>query len=99
MTSENSDESVSETVAIIQFLIEGVLTAALGIFGIIGNIVSIKVLSSPELNMLPTFRHLLKMLSTFDAIFLVFTLSLFCISAWSEHYNEFIRLGKRNYSD
>ena len=41
--------------------------------------------------MLPTFRHLLKMLSTFDAIFLLFTLSLFCVSAWSDHYNDYIR--------
>ena len=41
--------------------------------------------------MLPTFRHLLKMLSTFDAIFLVFTLSLFCISAWSSYYHLYIR--------
>ena len=32
-----------EVFEIIQFLIEGVLTAALGIFGILGNIVSIKV--------------------------------------------------------
>ena len=32
-----------EVFRIIQFLIEGVLTAALGIFGILGNIVSIKV--------------------------------------------------------
>ena len=35
-----------EAFKIIQFLIEGVLTAALGIFGILGNIVSIKVNSS-----------------------------------------------------
>ena len=32
-----------EAYKIIQFFIEGVLTAALGIFGILGNIVSIKV--------------------------------------------------------
>ena len=32
-----------EVYEIIQFFIEGVLTAALGIFGILGNIVSIKV--------------------------------------------------------
>ena len=50
-----------------------------------------QVLSRQELNMLPTFRHLLKMLSTFDAIFLLFTLSLFCVSAWSDHYNDYIR--------
>ena len=31
------------------------------------------------------------MLAAFDAVFLVFTLTLFCISAWSEHYNDFIR--------
>ena len=50
-----------------------------------------QVLSRQELNMLPTFRHLLKMLSTFDAIFLLFSLSLFCVSAWSDHYNDYIR--------
>ena len=32
-----------EVYSVISFLIEGVLTAALGIFGILGNIVSIKV--------------------------------------------------------
>ena len=55
------------------------------------SLISSQVLSRQELNMLPTFRHLLKMLSTFDAIFLLFTLSLFCVSAWSDHYNDYIR--------
>ena len=41
--------------------------------------------------MMPSIKHLLKMLAAFDAVFLVFTLTLFCISAWSEHYNDFIR--------
>lgn len=75
----------------IQFILEGVLTATLGIFGIFGNIVSIKVLSSRDLDMLPTFRHLLKMLAVFDATFLIFTVTLFCISSWSSTYNEFVR--------
>ncbi len=56
MESAAAGMMTDETVEAIQFFIEGVLTAALGIFGIFGNIVSIKVLSSPELNMLPTFR-------------------------------------------
>ena len=50
-----------------------------------------KVLSSRDLDMMPSIKHLLKMLAAFDAVFLVFTLTLFCISAWSEHYNDFIR--------
>ena len=41
--------------------------------------------------MLPTFRHLLKMLAGFDATFLIFTLSLFCISSWSDGYDSYIR--------
>jgi hypothetical protein len=32
--------------------------------------------------MMPSFRHLLKMLAGFDANFLVFTITLFCISSW-----------------
>ena len=31
------------------------------------------------------------MLAAFDAVFLVFTLTLFCISAWSTSYNDFVR--------
>merc|ERR1719414_703517 len=40
---------------------------------------------------MPSIKHLLKMLAAFDAVFLLFTLTLFCISAWSEHFNDFIR--------
>ena len=50
-----------------------------------------KVLSSRELDMMPSIKHLLKMLAAFDAVFLVFTLTLFCISAWSTSYNDFVR--------
>ncbi|CAB4065556.1 unnamed protein product [Lepeophtheirus salmonis] len=74
-----------------KFFVEGVCTALLGLFGIIGNVVSIKVLSSKELEMLPTFRHLLKMLAGFDATFLVFALTLFCFSSLSEYYDNFVR--------
>ena len=77
--------------SIIKFFIEGICTAFLGLFGIVGNLVSIVVLSSTELDMMPSFRHLMKMLGAFDAIFLVFTLGVFCVSAWSDHYNEFIK--------
>ena len=41
--------------------------------------------------MMPSIKHLLKMLAAFDAVFLVFTLTLFCISAWSAQYNDFVR--------
>ena len=54
-------------------------------------IVVCKVLSSRELDMMPSIKHLLKMLAAFDAVFLVFTLTLFCISAWSTSYNDFVR--------
>ena len=56
---------------IIKFLIEGLIMGFLGLFGIVGNVVSIAVLSSTELDMMPAFRHLMKMLGAFDAIFLV----------------------------
>ena len=31
------------------------------------------------------------MLAVFDATFLVFTLTLFCVSAWSNDYNTYVR--------
>ena len=82
---------VSTMLPIIQFFIEGICTGLLGIFGILGNVVAIMTLSSTELDMMPSFRHLLKMMAAFDATFLVFTLGIFCVSAWSDHYNEFIK--------
>lgn len=75
----------------VKFFIEGVCTSLLGLFGIIGNLVSMAVLSSSELDMMPSFRHLLKMLAAFDATFLVFTLTLFGISPWSDDYDQFIK--------
>ena len=75
----------------VKFFLEGVCTGFLGLFGIVGNVVSIAVLSSTDLDMMPSFRHLLKMLAAFDATFLVFTFGIFCISAWSDHYNVFIK--------
>ena len=77
--------------SIVKFFIEGVATSLLGIFGIIGNLVSVVVLSSSELDMMPSFRHLLRMLAAFDATFLVFTLTLFGISPWSDQYNQYIK--------
>ena len=41
--------------------------------------------------MMASIRHLLKMLAGFDATFLVFTLTLFCISSWSDYYNDYFR--------
>ena len=82
---------MSEISEIFKFFIEGVCTSLLGISGIIGNVVSIAVLSSSELDMMPSFRHLLKMLAAFDATFLIFTLALFGISPWSSHYDQFIK--------
>ncbi len=76
---------------IVKFFIEGICTSLLGIFGIIGNLVSMVVLSSSELDMTPSFRHLLKMLAAFDATFLVFTLTLFCISPWSDDFDHYIK--------
>ncbi len=61
------------------------------LYGSMTFIFCLQVLSSNELDMMPSFRHLMKMLAAFDATFLVFTLSLFCVSAWSDHYNEFIK--------
>ena len=61
----------SNMLEIIKFLIEGLIMGFLGLFGIVGNVVSIAVLSSTELDMMPAFRHLMKMLGAFDAIFLV----------------------------
>ena len=80
----------------VQFFIEGICTALLGIFGVVGNLVSIKVLSSRDLDMMPSFRHLLKMLAGFDANFLVFTLTLFCISSW---YVVVVNKTKSRYSE
>ena len=80
-----------EMLDIVKFFIEGVCTSLLGILGIIGNVVSIAVYNSSELDMMPSFRHLMKMLAAFDATFLVFTLTLFGISPWSKDYDEFIK--------
>ena len=41
-----------------------------------------------DLDMMPSFRHLLKMLAGFDANFLVFTMTLFCIASWSTTYDQ-----------
>ena len=76
---------------ILNFLIEGVALALLGLFGIGGNLLSIVCLSSTEMDMKPSFRHLLKMLAAFDATFLVFTITLFGISPWSEDYDQFVK--------
>jgi len=68
---------------VVKLCLEGIFTGALGTFGILGNMASFRVLSSRDLDMIPTFRHLLRMLSAFDATFLFFTVSLFSVSAWS----------------
>ncbi len=75
-----------------QLLLEGVFGGALGVLGVAGNLVSIRVLGrSRDLDMTPTFRHLLRMLAAFDATFLAFTVSLFCASTWSAWYSDHVR--------
>lgn len=80
---------VSNVIIIPQNIVEWILIIIYLIFKL--NIVVCKVLSSRELDMMPSIKHLLKMLAAFDAVFLVFTLTLFCISAWSTSYNDFVR--------
>merc|ERR1719312_2287531 len=62
-----------------------------GIFGFFGNLVAIKVLSSTELEMMKSIRHLLKLLAGFDAVFLAFTMTLFCPAAWSDFYYTYCK--------
>ena len=75
----------------VQFFIEGVSIPVVGIFGFFGNLVAIKVLSSTELEMMKSIRHLLKLLAGFDAVFLAFTMTLFCPAAWSDFYYTYCK--------
>ena len=46
----------------------------------------LQVLSSSELEMMRSIRHLLKLLAGFDATFLLLTVTLFSPAAWSQFY-------------
>ena len=80
-----------DDVLFFQFLIEGVSIPVVGVFGFFGNLVAIKVLSSTELEMMKSIRHLLKLLAGFDAVFLAFTMTLFCPAAWSDFYYTYCK--------
>ena len=72
------------------FYIEGIFMAIIGIIGILSNIISVQVFSSKNIGMKLRFRHLLRMLAIFEAIFLITTIILFCPRTWSTIYEEFI---------
>jgi hypothetical protein len=50
--------------------------------------VSFRVLSNRDLDMTPNFRHVLKMLSAFDASFLIFVTLMTGCSIWSTAYDQ-----------
>ena len=56
---------------IIQFWIEGILIPTIAIFGILGNVFCVFVLSNKSVELKPSFANLLKCLSVYDTALLV----------------------------
>ena len=66
------DECDPECVSnIIQLWIEGILIPTIAVFGILGNIFCLFVLSSKSVELKPSFANLLKCLSVYDIALLV----------------------------
>lgn len=70
-----------------QFALEGVLMAAVGSIGLVGNILSLVILFRNDLHLKPTFRQLLSMLFIYDSLCIVFGVSLFSLPYLSNSYN------------
>ena len=80
-----SNESILE---FCRFYIEGVALLPISIVGIVGNILSMVILSCPEMQ--NNFNHLLFSLSTFDLIYLVMSTMIFAIPKLSTAYANYI---------
>ena len=73
------DECDQECISkIIQFWTEGILIPTIAVFGILGNIFCLFVLSNKSVELKPSFANLLKCLSVYDIALLVSCLAGCC---------------------
>ncbi|XP_059087497.1 FMRFamide receptor-like [Tigriopus californicus] len=71
-----------------EFITEGVLLTAVSIFGLVGNIIAIVVLSRPSMK--GSFSTLLIGLSSFDLLYLTIAIAIFGLPAVSPSYSRTI---------
>ena len=55
----------------LELFLEGILLFSVSIFGLCGNIATISVLTSPDIDLKVTFRQIVTMLSVYDSIFII----------------------------
>jgi len=84
---EKADDKLVET---FKFVCEGVLVAVIGLVGVIGNVLSLIVLSKPRLR--DAFHNLLFALACFDTIYIVFGGINYTMKAFEQANTRFYTL-------
>ena len=74
----------------LSLVIEKYLTPLAGVLGICGNLVTISILSSPDLGMKRSFRHTLIMLALYDTLFSFLVILAFPLPLVSDYYRLWI---------
>jgi len=72
----------------VEFYLKGVATMTVASFGILGNLISIRVASVGNLGWNPTFTRLLIWLALLDSLFLVFVILLFGLPTVSTEFSN-----------
>ena len=77
-----------------RYLIEGLFLLVISLFGLIGNVIAIKVIHSPKVDFNTSFKSLLTLLTLFDTSFLLCEVSTFCLPLlhpwWEEKLSPFL---------
>lgn len=87
MSTEDSDRQIRLWAT---FIAEGLLVPIFGIIGIIGNILSVIVLSRRNLDLKPTFTNLLLTLCIYDVLFIIAVTTFYTLPIHSLYCSDFL---------
>ena len=75
----------------ITWVFEGLLLPTVGLVGVLGNLVSLRVIHRADLKLKPSFLRLVTSLSIFDTACILLTMALFCGPKVDETYRLQVR--------
>jgi len=87
MPSTNEETDFVEDV---QMVVEGVLVPLVALPGLLGNLLSMAILRSPNIDMKVTFREVLTMGAVFDTVFLACVTVAFALPLLSEYWRDWL---------
>jgi len=81
---------IQDRKADVKMVVEGFLMPAVMSVGLVGNLLSIRVLRSPNIDMKKTFREVLTMLAVYDCLFITTASASFSLPQLSDYWKVWV---------